>query len=121
MSNNVKRGHVRLKEVADLASVSLGTASRVLNNHPNVQSDLRVRVLTAASELGYPIERSRANYYTKLEAEIGSINAISLDPPGWNTEQNWEISRIAFCCRPVISPLMDEAYNPYFFGHAARG
>lgn len=114
MSSNGKRSQVTLKEVADRASVSMGTASRVLNNHPNVQPGLRMRVLNAASELGYPVEKSRANYYTKVEIENAASNTVAPELPNLNIEQNREISRIAFCCRPVISPLMDEAYNPYF-------
>ncbi len=46
---------VTLREVAELAGVSLGTASQALNNRPNVASDTRTRVLDAAQALGYPV------------------------------------------------------------------
>lgn len=114
MSSNGKRSQVTLREVADFASVSMGTASRVMNNHPNVQPDLRMRVLNAASELGYPLEKSRANYYNKIEVDSSTAKADTQEPPSLNSEQHRNISHIAFCCRPLISPLMDEAYNPYF-------
>jgi LacI family transcriptional regulator len=116
MSKTGRRNQVLLKEVAERALVSLGTASRVLNNHPNVQPDLRLRVLAAATELGYPVEKSRANYYTKDRSGPGPgpgiAHFVTETPP--NSEQGRELSHVAFCCRPVISPLMDEAYNPYF-------
>lgn len=42
-----------LQDVADLAEVSIGTASRVLNNKPNVLPETRHRVLAAAQKLAY--------------------------------------------------------------------
>jgi DNA-binding LacI/PurR family transcriptional regulator len=56
---------VTVKDVARVAEVSVGTVSRVFNNHQNVTEEIRQRVLRAASELGYPgpgrgaIERTR--------------------------------------------------------------
>lgn len=46
---------VTLREVAELAGVSLGTASQALNNRPNVAPDTRTRVLDAAQALGYQV------------------------------------------------------------------
>ncbi len=120
MVSNGRRITVTLKEVADLALVSLGTASRVLNNHPKVHPDLRLRVLNAATELGYPLEKGRANY--GLNAPEFNSNNISPfakstgDNLGLETVvgQSQDITHVAFCCRPVISALMDESYNPYF-------
>ena len=40
-------------DVARQAGVSLGTASRVINQHPSVSQDKRARVLQAIDELGY--------------------------------------------------------------------
>lgn len=42
-----------IKDVASQADVSVGTVSRVFNNHSNVTDEIRQRVLKAASELGY--------------------------------------------------------------------
>lgn len=42
-----------VKDVATLASVSIGTVSRVLNDHADVGTDLRDRVQAAIRELGY--------------------------------------------------------------------
>jgi DNA-binding LacI/PurR family transcriptional regulator len=49
---------VTLQDVAQLAGVSIGTASQALNNRPSVAQDTRVRVLDAARTLGYPIKES---------------------------------------------------------------
>lgn len=46
-------GAVTVKDVAREANVSIGTVSRVLNNHKNVTDEIRQRVLKAASQLGY--------------------------------------------------------------------
>ncbi len=42
-----------IKEVAALAGVSLGTASRVINKHSNVSPDIQVKVNAAIAKLGY--------------------------------------------------------------------
>jgi LacI family transcriptional regulator len=42
-----------IREVAQLADVSLGTVSRVINAHPNVREGTRERVNAAIVELGY--------------------------------------------------------------------
>lgn len=44
---------VTVRAIAEQADVSIGTVSRVLNNHGNVNAELRERVLKAAAELGY--------------------------------------------------------------------
>jgi LacI family transcriptional regulator len=42
-----------IRDVAALAGVAVKTVSRVLNNHPYVSADMRVRVETAMSELNF--------------------------------------------------------------------
>ncbi|GGM96511.1 transcriptional regulator [Thermus composti] len=49
----MKRKKPTIHEVAARAGVGLGTVSRVLNNHPAVRPETRVRVLRAIEELGY--------------------------------------------------------------------
>ncbi len=46
-------GHVGLRDVAELAGVSHQTVSRVLNDHPNVREQTRLRVKAAMAALGY--------------------------------------------------------------------
>jgi DNA-binding LacI/PurR family transcriptional regulator len=47
---------VTLQEVAELAGVSMGTASQALNQRPNVALATRQRVIDAARTLGYPLK-----------------------------------------------------------------
>lgn len=42
-----------LQQIANLAGVSLSTASRVINDHPNVRPELRERVWQVIRENGY--------------------------------------------------------------------
>ena len=67
---------VTIKDVAQLAEVSIGTVSRVFNNYGNVNDDIRERVLKAAAALGYngPAGRSAATQ-KKAQAlkEIGFL------------------------------------------------
>ncbi|MFN7998068.1 MAG: LacI family DNA-binding transcriptional regulator [Bryobacteraceae bacterium] len=50
-----------IRDVARRANVAVGTVSRVVNNHPDVNTDLRARVLRAAQELDYrPNARARS-------------------------------------------------------------
>jgi LacI family transcriptional regulator len=42
-----------LEEVAKLAGVSRSTASRVINNHPNVRPEVRERVWEVVRQYGY--------------------------------------------------------------------
>jgi transcriptional regulator with XRE-family HTH domain len=44
---------ITVKDVARKADVSVGTVSRVFNNHSNVTGEIRERVLKAAADLGY--------------------------------------------------------------------
>jgi DNA-binding LacI/PurR family transcriptional regulator len=59
-----------LKDVAEMAGVSIGTASQAINNRPNVLPETRARVIDAARSLGYPIpdtaSNSRGGHITSL-------------------------------------------------------
>jgi LacI family transcriptional regulator len=57
MSASQKR--VTVVDVAKAAGVALGTVSRVLNNFPDVNADIRNRVLRAAQDLNYSRIRKR--------------------------------------------------------------
>ncbi|MBN2392644.1 MAG: LacI family DNA-binding transcriptional regulator [Anaerolineae bacterium] len=47
---------ITLQDVAQLAGVSMGTASQALNSRPNVDPETRSRVADAAMSLGYPVK-----------------------------------------------------------------
>lgn len=48
-----------IADVARSAGVAVGTVSRVLNNHADVHSDIRIRVVNVARKLGYTRLRQR--------------------------------------------------------------
>ena len=57
----MKRPSVRITDVATLAGVSAGTASKALNNTGQLSQETRARVRRAADQLGFtPDARGRA-------------------------------------------------------------
>ena len=53
-----------MTDVARLAGVSHQTVSRVLNDHPNVREQTRMRVRAAIAELGYRPNRAARTLVT---------------------------------------------------------
>jgi DNA-binding LacI/PurR family transcriptional regulator len=100
----VRQDHrVTVRDIASEALVSIGTVSRVLNNHPNVEPDLRLRVMKAISELGYTLpKRGRTDHDTSLTKG-----------PDIHQEQLQKIKHVAFCCRAGVSSLTSDASNSY--------
>lgn len=67
-----------LRDIAQLAGVSLGTASQALNNKGNVAPDTRQRVLNAAARLGY---QQQVRIPTVEKHQISTVGALlKLDP-----------------------------------------
>lgn len=66
----------KLQDVADLAGVSIGTASRVLNNKPNVLPETRARVLSAAEQLAYYRKRGSASEEPTIQATIAVLSGL---------------------------------------------
>ncbi len=67
-------GSVTLKDIAHEAQVSVGTVSRVFNNHINVTEEVRQRVLKAATQLGYfgaAGQEARPHEGSRIVKEIG--------------------------------------------------
>ena len=56
-----KKKRMTITDVAKAADVALGTVSRVLNNHPDVNAEIRGRVLEAARALKYTRIRQKKN------------------------------------------------------------
>ena len=87
-----------MKDVAREANVSIGTVSRVFNNHKNVTEEVRLRVLRAASSMGYfgpsgqNMNAPNGNRNSSRELrEIGflshftvDITAIAINPFWWH-------------------------------------
>ncbi|MBZ0285862.1 MAG: LacI family transcriptional regulator [Anaerolineae bacterium] len=64
---------VTIQTVADYARVSRATVSRVLNNNPKVDSEIRERVLQAVEILGYQPNRVARRLRTQSRDVIGVI------------------------------------------------
>lgn len=65
-----------ITDVARAAGVATGTVSRVLNNHADVNDDIRARVRKAAEELGYVRLRQRKRTRNSPPAASGNIGLI---------------------------------------------
>lgn len=61
-----------LRDVAEFAGVSIGTASAALNNRPTVSSETRVKVIDAAISLGYPLKEA------EILAQHSELSVIGL-------------------------------------------
>ncbi|MGC9665379.1 LacI family DNA-binding transcriptional regulator [Planosporangium sp. 12N6] len=66
-----------MTDVARLAGVSHQTVSRVLNNHPNVREQTRLRVRAAIAELGYRPNRAARALVTGRSQLIGAVTMNS--------------------------------------------
>jgi len=89
---NVTTGTITVKDVAREADVSVGTVSRVFNNHVNVTEDIRQRVLEAASKIGYFGPRgqdTRSRESSRSLREIGFIFSSSIDSTAVTSNPFW--------------------------------
>jgi DNA-binding LacI/PurR family transcriptional regulator len=64
-------------DVARLAGVSHQTVSRVLNDHPSVRPETRVRVETAIRELGYRRNSAARALATRRSSTVGLLTSTS--------------------------------------------
>jgi LacI family transcriptional regulator len=64
---------VRIKDVAERASVSVATVSRVLNSDPRVDPEYRERVRLAVAELGYRPNRLARNLRRQQMDALGIV------------------------------------------------
>jgi len=72
---------VTLQEVADLAGVSIGTASQALNRRPNVATATRLRVFAAARSLGYPLRMNGEHEEDQAISLVGMLVKHDFDAP----------------------------------------
>ncbi len=68
-----------IRDVAQLAKVSIGTASRALNNKSNVLPETRAQVLKAATELGYKLQ---FRVPTSVSSKLNTIGVVMKSDPG---------------------------------------
>lgn len=71
---------VRIKDVAERASVSVATVSRVLNGDPSVDPQFRERVRKAVAELGYRPNRLARNLRRQQMEALGIVVPDIEDP-----------------------------------------
>lgn len=67
-----------IRQIAKLAGVSRSTASRVLNDHPNVSPELREQVQKVIAQTGYqpdPVARSLSSRHSKI---IGLVIPLAI-------------------------------------------
>ncbi|GCE09025.1 LacI family DNA-binding transcriptional regulator [Dictyobacter aurantiacus] len=64
---------VTVKDIAQMAEVSIATVSRALNNHQNINAEVRQRVLQVAAELGYFKATTRHASSKQKELQIKKI------------------------------------------------
>lgn len=74
-----------LEEIARLSGSSRSTVSRVINNQPNVKSEVRERILKVVAETGYlpdPAARSLAGHRTSVIGLVvpRAVGALFTDP-----------------------------------------
>ncbi len=84
-------GPVTLKDIAKEAQVSIGTVSRVFNNHVNVTEEVRQRVLKAATQLGYfaVASQEQRSDTSRMVKEIGFLFCSFLSADGFMTNPFW--------------------------------
>lgn len=77
--------HLTLEQIGELAGVSRSTVSRVINNHPNVSSDVRERVQRIIKETGFSPNLAARTLASQRSFVIGlviprSVQSLFGDP-----------------------------------------
>lgn len=83
---------VTAKDVAQQAEVSVGTVSRVFNNHSNVSEDIRQRVLKVAADLGYfrvGGQPASARSVSRVLKEVGFLYCSSIEQTPATLDPYW--------------------------------
>jgi len=72
--------YVTLRKVAERARVSVNTASRAINNKPDINQETKKRILKVAQELGYVRNDTAVALRTKKTGTIGVVIADNRNP-----------------------------------------
>jgi LacI family transcriptional regulator len=72
--------YITLKMVAERAELSVNTASRAINNKPDINEETKKRVLQIAKELGYIRNAAAVALRTKKTGTIGVVIADNRNP-----------------------------------------
>ncbi len=102
----------KIRDVANYASVSIGTVSRVLNEHRDVASDLRRRVQLAIDELGY---RPNGRASRRKNERPGVISLVMCNGSGFNAVHAYLLLGIEEACAQANCYLMfaRHQYEPH--------
>ena len=73
-------GFVTLKQIAEVAGVSVNTVSRALNGKPDINENTRQRVLKVAKQLGYVPNRSALSLKKQKTHIVGVIIEDNANP-----------------------------------------
>ena len=71
---------VTLAEVAAMAGVSVGTASKALNDRGSMREETRARVRQAADRLGFQIDVVARSLQTGRSYTVGMITTDTIGP-----------------------------------------
>lgn len=77
-TSSPQRRTVGVRDVAARAGVSRQTVSRVLNDHPEVATDTRERVLAAMADLGYRMNNAARALGTRRSRTLGVLASDAL-------------------------------------------
>jgi len=72
--------YITLKMVAEKAGVSVNTASRAINNKPDINEETKKRILKVAQELGYVRNATAVALRTRRTRTIGVVIADNRNP-----------------------------------------
>jgi LacI family transcriptional regulator len=111
------RVSVNVTDVAKRAAVSPGTVSRVLNNNPNVEINLRLRVMEAVNQLGYVYRQRKTTQSVEVaeSTEEASLEATDRNNNSKPSRAKPSIREVTFCFRAGISPqYTPDVGNTYF-------
>jgi len=72
--------YITLKMVAERAEVSVNTASRAINNKPDINEETKKKVLKVAQELGYVRNATAVALRTRKTGTIGVVIADNRNP-----------------------------------------
>jgi len=72
--------YITLKKVAEKAGVSVNTASRAINNKPDINEETKKRVLKVAQKLGYVRNATAIALRTRKTGTIGVVIADNRNP-----------------------------------------
>jgi DNA-binding LacI/PurR family transcriptional regulator len=100
-----------MTDVARLAGVSHQTVSRVLNDHPNVKEQTRLRVRAAMEQLGYRPNRAARALVTGRSHTVGIVaqNTALYGPTSVLTAVERAVSAAGFAVGVASLPVLDRA------------